>query len=76
MIARMKTRTVEANHSRGGKLFLDWPARFGKTSILRPPQTACRRIRPLSALDAESYPTLDLMVGGIVEQCGPAFEGE
>src|ERR1035438_6858638 len=63
---------VEQTIREGGKLFLVGPRRFGKTSILR---TATDRLAAESAivlrLDAESFPTLDLLVAGIVADWTP-----
>jgi AAA+ ATPase superfamily predicted ATPase len=61
----------------GNKLFLIGPRRFGKTSILR---TATDRLKANSAivvrLDAESFPTIDLLVAGIVSSAAKALNGE
>jgi energy-coupling factor transporter ATP-binding protein EcfA2 len=68
--------TVERTIREGGKLFLIGPRRFGKTSILK---TAADRLSAESAivlrLDAESYPTLDLMVAGIVTSAARHLKG-
>ncbi len=68
--------TVEQTIREGGKLFLIGPRRFGKTSILK---TAADRLESDSAivlrLDAESYPTLDLLVTGIVTGAARHLKG-
>ena len=68
--------TVERTIREGGKLFLIGPRRFGKTSILK---TAAERLAADSAivlrLDAESYPTMDLLVGGIVAAAARRLKG-
>ncbi len=67
---------VEEAIREGGKLFLIGPRRFGKTSILK---TAADRLAAESAivlrLDAESYPTLDLLVAGIVAGAAKHLKG-
>jgi len=61
----------------GNKLFLVGPRRFGKTSILK---TAADELTQAGAiiirLDAESYPTLDLLVAAIVSSAAKAMQGE
>ena len=61
----------------GGKLFLIGPRRFGKTSILN---TAAEQLTQKSAvvvqLDAESYPTLDLLVSALVALAAKHLTGE
>jgi len=68
--------SVEETVREGGKLFLIGPRRFGKTSILK---TAADRLAAESAivlrLDAESYPTLDLLVAGIVAGAAKHLKG-
>jgi hypothetical protein len=68
--------TVEQTIREGGKLFLVGPRRFGKTSILR---TAADRLAAESAivlrLDAESYPTLDLLVAGLLGAAARQLKG-
>lgn len=58
----------------GNKLFLVGPRRFGKTSILK---TAADELTQAGAiiirLDAESYPTLDLLVAAIVSSAAKAM---
>ena len=67
---------VEQTVREGGKLFLIGPRRFGKTSILK---TATDRLAAESAivlrLDAESFPTLDLLVTGIVTGAARHLKG-
>jgi uncharacterized protein len=67
---------VEETIREGGKLFLIGPRRFGKTSILK---TATDRLAAESAivlrLDAESFPTLDLLVTGIVTGAARQLKG-
>ncbi|MGD0730280.1 MAG: ATP-binding protein [Terracidiphilus sp.] len=67
---------VEQTIREGAKLFLVGPRRFGKTSILR---TAADRLKAESAivlrLDAESFPTLDLLVVGIVAGAARHLKG-
>ncbi len=61
----------------GNKLFLIGPRRYGKTSILK---TATDRLRAGSAivvrLDAESFPSIDLLVAGIISAAAKALKGE
>jgi len=68
--------TVEQTIREGGKLFLVGPRRFGKTSILK---TAADRLAADSAIvlriDAESFPTLDLLVTGIVTGAATHLKG-
>lgn len=68
--------TVEETIREGGKLFLIGPRRFGKTSILK---TAADRLSAESAivlrLDAESFPTLELLVAGIVTSAAKQLKG-
>jgi len=68
--------TVEETIREGGKLFLIGPRRYGKTSILK---TAADRLAGESAivlrLDAESYPTLDSLVTGIVTGAARHLKG-
>jgi energy-coupling factor transporter ATP-binding protein EcfA2 len=67
---------VERTIQEGGKLFLIGPRRFGKTSILK---TAAERLTADSAivlrLDAESYPTVDLLVAGILAGAAKRLKG-
>jgi len=67
---------VEETIREGGKLFLIGPRRYGKTSILK---TAADRLAAESAivlrLDAESYPTLDLLVTAIVTGAARHLKG-
>jgi hypothetical protein len=67
---------VEQAVREGGKLFLIGPRRFGKTSILK---TAADRLAAESAivlrLDAESFPTLDSLVTGIVTGAAEHLKG-
>lgn len=67
---------VEQTIREGGKLFLIGPRRFGKTSILK---TAADRLAAQSAivlrLDAESFPTLDSLVTGIVTGAAQYLKG-
>lgn len=62
--------------SHGGKLFLIGPRRYGKTSILK---AAEDRLRATGAVvlryDAESYPSLDLMVNHIVTGAARQLQG-
>ena len=61
----------------GNKLFLVGPRRFGKTSILK---TAADELIQdgviIIRLDAESFPTLDLLVAAIVSSAAKAMQGE
>jgi hypothetical protein len=51
----------------GNKLFLIGPRRFGKTSILKAAEDQLRTTDAVVLrFDAESYPSLDLLVGGII----------
>jgi hypothetical protein len=63
--------------SEGNKLFLIGPRRFGKTSILK---TATDELSKTSAivvrLDAESFPSIELLVGGIVASAAKALSGD
>lgn len=67
---------VEQAIREGGKLFLIGPRRFGKTSVLK---TAADRLTAESAvvlrLDAESFPTLDALVTGIVTGAAQCLKG-
>jgi AAA+ ATPase superfamily predicted ATPase len=67
---------IEQSIRDGNKLFLIGPRRFGKTSILK---TAADRLSAKSAiilrLDAESYPTIDMLVGAIVSESAKALKG-
>lgn len=67
---------VIATVERGGKLFLIGPRRYGKTSILRAAQD---RLEALGAVilrhDAESYPTLDLLVNALVVDSAKHLKG-
>ena len=60
----------------GAKLFLIGPRRFGKTSILK---TAEDRLSTTNAVvlrfDAESYPSLDLLVAGLISAAAMALKG-
>ncbi len=51
----------------GGKLFMIGPRRYGKTSILK---AAADRLQTAGAVvlryDAESYPSLDMLVNSLV----------
>ncbi|MGA1983743.1 MAG: AAA family ATPase [Acidobacteriaceae bacterium] len=51
----------------GRKVFLIGPRRFGKTSILKAAEDKLQRANAVVLrLDAESYPTLEMLVNGIV----------
>ena len=67
---------IEQSIRDGNKLFLIGPRRFGKTSILK---TAADRLSAKSAiilrLDAESYPTIDMLVAAIVSESAKALKG-
>jgi AAA+ ATPase superfamily predicted ATPase len=67
---------IEQSIRDGNKLFLIGPRRFGKTSILK---TAADRLSAKSAiilrLDAESYPTIDMLVSAIVSESAMALKG-
>jgi AAA+ ATPase superfamily predicted ATPase len=60
----------------GTKLFLIGPRRFGKTSILK---TAEDRLNKTSAVilrfDAESYPSLDLLVASLISSAAEGLKG-
>jgi uncharacterized protein len=60
----------------GGKLFMVGPRRYGKTSILK---SAEQRLESGSAVvlryDAESYPSLDLLVNDIVADAAKHLKG-
>jgi uncharacterized protein len=60
----------------GGKLFMVGPRRYGKTSILK---SAEQRLQSGSAVvlryDAESYPSLDLLVNDIVADAAKHLKG-
>lgn len=61
----------------GNKLFLVGPRRFGKTSILKTAADELTRDGAvLIRLDAESFPTLDLLAAGIVSSAAKAMQGE
>lgn len=61
----------------GGKLFLIGPRRYGKSSILK---TAVDQLTEKSAIvlriDAEGYPSIDLIVGAIVALAAKQLTGE
>jgi len=62
--------------ARGGKLFLIGPRRYGKTSILKTAaDRLCKEQAIVLRLDAESYPTLDLLVAGIVAGAARHLKG-
>jgi uncharacterized protein len=67
---------VEQTIREGGKLFLIGPRRFGKTSILK---TATDKLAARPAivlrLDAEAYPTLDLLVAGLLASTARHLKG-
>ena len=60
----------------GGKLFIIGPRRYGKTSILK---AAEDRLRAAGAVvlryDAESYPSLDLLVGALIAGAAQHLKG-
>ena len=60
----------------GAKLFLIGPRRFGKTSILK---TAEDRLAATNAVvlrfDAESYPSLDLLVANLISAAATGLKG-
>lgn len=62
--------------TQGGKLFLIGPRRYGKTSILK---AAEDRLHDRGAVvlryDAESYPSLDLLVNGLVAGAARQLKG-
>lgn len=68
--------TVEQTIVDGNKLFLIGPRRYGKTSILK---TATDRLSVKSGivlrLDAESYPSIDLLVEGFVAATAKSLKG-
>ncbi len=61
----------------GGKLFLIGPRRYGKSSILK---TAVDHLNQKSAIilriDAEGYPSIDLIVGAIIALAAQQLTGE
>jgi AAA+ ATPase superfamily predicted ATPase len=67
---------IEQTLRDGNKLFLIGPRRFGKTSILK---TAADKLSAKSAiilrLDAESHPTIDMLVAAIVSESAKALKG-
>ena len=71
-----EVREVIETVAQGGKLFLIGPRRYGKTSILK---AAEDRLRATGAVvlryDAESYPSLDLMVNHIVAGAARQLQG-
>ena len=72
-----ETALVESTIRNGEKLFLIGPRRFGKTSILR---SADERLTGAGAvvlrLDAEAYPTLDMLVARIVTAAATRLKGK
>jgi uncharacterized protein len=67
---------VKATIEQGGKLFLIGPRRYGKTSILRAAQD---RLEVEDAVvlrhDAESYPSLDLLVNALMVDAAKQLKG-
>ena len=77
LVGRQKElAAIEQTLRDGNKLFLIGPRRFGKTSILK---TAADRLCAKSAiilrLDAESYPTIEMLVAAIVSESAKALKG-
>jgi len=72
-----ETTQVEAAVRNGGKLFLIGPRRFGKSSILRAAEeklTASGAV--VLRLNAETYPTLDMLVEQIVTETATRLKGK
>lgn len=67
---------VERTIREAGKLFLIGPRRFGKTSVLK---AAEDRLTHAGAVvircDAESYPSLDLLIAKIISQAAARLKG-
>jgi AAA+ ATPase superfamily predicted ATPase len=72
-----ETAQVESTIRNGEKLFLIGPRRFGKTSILRASE---ERLTAEGAivirLNAESYPTIDMLVQKIVSTAALRLKGK
>jgi AAA+ ATPase superfamily predicted ATPase len=65
-------RTIEG----GAKLFLIGPRRYGKTSILKAAEDKLiRRGAVVLRYNAESYPTIDLMVTALVADAAKSLKG-
>ena len=61
---------------RGTKLFLVGPRRFGKTSILKTAEDRLAATRAVTLrFDAESYSSLDLLVGGLISAAATNLKG-
>lgn len=60
----------------GSKLFLVGPRRFGKTSILKSAEDRLSNTRAVVLrFDAESYPSLDLFVAGLISAAAMGVKG-
>lgn len=72
-----ETALVESTIRNGEKLFLIGPRRFGKTSILR---SADENLTAVGAvvlrLDAEAYPTIDMLVSKMVTAAATRLKGK
>lgn len=67
---------VVATIREGSKLFLIGPRRFGKTSILKAAEDRLSRQRAaILRLDAESYPSLDLLVTALISAAASNLKG-
>lgn len=67
---------VAATIRQGGKLLLIGPRRFGKTSVLKAAEDRLSRQRAaILRLDAESYPSLDLLVSALVAAAAKNLRG-
>lgn len=60
----------------GQKLFLVGPRRFGKTSILKAAEDRLQaKGSAVLRFDAESYPSLDLLVSGLIAAMAKQLKG-
>lgn len=67
---------VAATIRQGGKLFLIGPRRFGKTSILKAAEDRLSKERAVVLrFDAESYPSLDLLVAALISVAAKNLKG-
>jgi AAA+ ATPase superfamily predicted ATPase len=65
-------RTIQ----QGAKLFLVGPRRFGKTSILKAAEDRLKKKRAIVLrFDAESYPSLDLLVTNMIAAAAKGLKG-
>ncbi|MBV9623483.1 MAG: hypothetical protein JOZ14_05840, partial [Acidobacteria bacterium] len=73
---RAELDEVVATVTYGGKLFLIGPRRFGKTSILKAAEDHLLAMHAVVVrLDAESYPSLDLLVSSLLTGTAKQLRG-